>query len=71
MLAHRPTNSPPMIQVTFAHGTGHAVLHTAIGLWLLFNVAWNHAFCIFTPPGCTKACDLQVCSLMLMLLRLC
>mmetsp|Transcript_1828 Transcript_1828/g.4685 ORF Transcript_1828/g.4685 Transcript_1828/m.4685 type:complete len:309 (-) Transcript_1828:1236-2162(-) len=35
------------------------LMHSAIALWLLFCVLWNHAWCVFTPPGSTLQEDPQ------------
>uniref|UniRef100_A0A7S0X0I2 S-acyltransferase n=1 Tax=Chlamydomonas leiostraca TaxID=1034604 RepID=A0A7S0X0I2_9CHLO len=46
-------------QVRVSEGPWWTALHIGIGAWLLFNVAWNHALCIFTHPGCTAHVELQ------------
>lgn len=40
-------------EIATFQGLGAAAVHTAIALWLLFNVLFNHAMCIVTSPGTT------------------
>lgn len=49
-----------MQQVLASTGTFIAGLHVLFALWLLFNVLFNHALCVFTDPGCTLDVDAEV-----------
>ena len=48
-------------QVGRASGPTVAGAHATFGAFLLFNVLFNHAQCVWTSPGTTLDADAQVC----------
>ena len=52
---------PLCAQVGRASGPAVAGAHAAFGAFLLFNVLFNHAQCVWTSPGTTLDADAQVC----------
>lgn len=48
-------------QVDRKHGHAAAALHASVGVFLLYNVMFNHVLCATTSPGTTLETDPQVC----------